>query len=820
MGNRLGRGWLAVVVVGLLAVVWGERVVAQPCEAEWAEGVFGVRGVSGPGLVKAMAVFDDGSGPALYVGGEFTSAGGVPGTNFIARWDGSTWSPLGEGVGGGSSLPAVYSLAVFDDGTGPALYAGGAFTAADGVIVNRIARWDGSEWSALGEGVSSGGSTIDVKALTVFDDGNGPALYAGGNFSTAGGVAASRVARWDGTEWTPVGAGFDGTVRAFAAFDDGTGEALYAGGIFRLSGGVPVSRIARWDGTTWTQVGSGMNERIRALAVYDDGSGPALYAGGRFTRTGGVDASRVARWDGVAWTPLGSGLEGFGTIEINALAVFDDGSGQALFAGGEFMTAGGVAANRIGRWDGAAWTALNTGMDYRPVDALTVFDDGTGEGLYAGGDFSVAGDEPVEGIARWNGDAWAALGDGLNSLVRVLKVFDDGAGADLYAGGTINAAGGVRANRIARWDGSAWTPLGEGINGSSADVNSMVVFDDGAGPDLYVGGFFTTAGDVEANRIARWDGVQWTPVGTGTNNRVSAMVVFDDGAGPAIYGGGFFTTAGDEAASYIARWDGSAWTPVGLGMSGVVQALAVFDDGTGPALYAGGRFWVAGGAPDTKYIARWDGSAWAPLGTGLDGVGTTAGVRALAVFDDGSGPALYAGGSFDTAGGLPADNFARWDGSAWSTPGRVLSNVEALTVFDDGTGPALYAGGHFFSAGGVVMSNVARWDGLVWSGLGTGMSGAVHALTEFDDGSGLALFAGGYFRTAGDVPSGHVARWGCIAEPCRADIDGDGELTIFDFLGYQNLFDAGDLAADFDGDGELTIFDFLAFQNEFDAGCD
>jgi hypothetical protein len=55
---------------------------------------------------------------------------------------------------------------------------------------------------------------------------------------------------------------------------------------------------------------------------------------------------------------------------------------------------------------------------------------------------------------------------------------------------------------------------------------------------------------------------------------------------------------------------------------------------------------------------------------------------------------------------------------------------------------------------------------------------------------------------------------------CRADIDGDGALTIFDFLGFQNAFDAGDLSvADFDGDGTLTIFDFLAFQNEFDAGC-
>ena len=57
-------------------------------------------------------------------------------------------------------------------------------------------------------------------------------------------------------------------------------------------------------------------------------------------------------------------------------------------------------------------------------------------------------------------------------------------------------------------------------------------------------------------------------------------------------------------------------------------------------------------------------------------------------------------------------------------------------------------------------------------------------------------------------------------EPCRVDFDGDGQLSIFDFLAFQNAFDAGDLVADFDGDGVLTIFDFLAFQNEFDVGCE
>jgi|GEM_PF-4988185 len=59
-----------------------------------------------------------------------------------------------------------------------------------------------------------------------------------------------------------------------------------------------------------------------------------------------------------------------------------------------------------------------------------------------------------------------------------------------------------------------------------------------------------------------------------------------------------------------------------------------------------------------------------------------------------------------------------------------------------------------------------------------------------------------------------------IGEACRADVDRDGDLTLFDFLAFQNAFDAGDLLADFDGDGVLTLFDFLVFRNEFDAGCD
>lgn len=54
---------------------------------------------------------------------------------------------------------------------------------------------------------------------------------------------------------------------------------------------------------------------------------------------------------------------------------------------------------------------------------------------------------------------------------------------------------------------------------------------------------------------------------------------------------------------------------------------------------------------------------------------------------------------------------------------------------------------------------------------------------------------------------------------CAADRDGDGELTVFDFLAFQNQFSAADLRADLDQDGQLTIFDFLVFQNRFMDGC-
>ena len=118
-----------------------ERLGWSPLGSAWARPTT-------PGTqVDALAVYDDGSGPALYVGGNFTRAGGLDAVG-IAKWKGSSWSGLGNGYGAGYT--SIHALTVFDDGTGPALYVGGGFfRQAAGVPVNNIARWDGS-WSALG----------------------------------------------------------------------------------------------------------------------------------------------------------------------------------------------------------------------------------------------------------------------------------------------------------------------------------------------------------------------------------------------------------------------------------------------------------------------------------------------------------------------------------------------------------------------------------------------------------------------------------------------------------------------------------------------
>ncbi|MGH2544284.1 MAG: hypothetical protein ACRDIB_15935, partial [Ardenticatenaceae bacterium] len=402
-----------------------------------------------------MAVAPDGT---LYAGGSFTTAGGVP-VNHIARWDGASWSALGSGVSG-TDHTYVSALAVAADGT---LYAGGRFTHAGATMVNYIARWDGTSWSKVGGGVSGGNDYWrGVSALAIAPDG---ILYVGGHFTSAGPILANNIAQWDGASWNALGGGTDASVYSLAVAPDGT---LYTGGLFTIAGGMPASYLAQWDGNEWGAIGSGANDSVRALAVAPD---DALYAGGSFSTAGGVPARHIARWDGSAWSVLGSGsgIPGsrFESGYIQALAASLDGT---LYAGGDFTRVDGIAANHIARWDGTAWNALSSGLSCSCFEGTHVFAlEVAPDALYVGGSFSHAGGSEASHIAQWDGASWSALGGGINGTglftrVDALVVAPDGT---LYAGGNFTTAGGVPVNHIARWDGTSWSALGGGISGDA-----------------------------------------------------------------------------------------------------------------------------------------------------------------------------------------------------------------------------------------------------------------------------------------------------------------------------------------------------------------
>lgn len=803
----------------------GHARAGAPCEPGWSRqfhpGDF-------DGDVLASVVFDDGSGPTVYIGGSFTIAGGRP-ANRIAKWNGDAWEPLGIGTSG-----SVFALAVYDDGNGPALYAGGAFVRAGGQTVNKIARWDGAEWHPVGTGIASffGGS---VYALAVFDDGSGPVLCAGGSFLQAGGAPALLVAKWNGANWSAIGSGIvaepGADIRALATIDHGSGPRLVAGGSFYRPGpgDTATSGLLQWDGEAWTSCGELLNSEIFALTTFDDGSGPRLIASGIFILDDIQYDYTSAAWDGANWAIL----NGPPNRVVSDFEIRNEAGGPALYAGGWLINPDYSYDGFLARLDGTTWSDLGTDLS---AEILTLVSDPhvAGGAMIAGGAFTKAGQTSVNHVARWEEGAWSPLGSadalhGLSTYVHELLASDGigGAGPRLYAAGDFHFAGACAAERVASWNGKDWSPLAGGIAGLNDTVRSLAAYDSGSGLDLYVGGYFAAAGGVPANNVARWDGLSWSPLGAGVNGLVESFAVFDDGRGPALYVGGAFSHAGGQPASGVARWDGTSWEPLGAGVWHIVgqrraAALAVHDDGTGPALFVAGNFAYAGDVAAIS-IAKWDGHSWTALDPGL---GYDSFITTLAVFDDGSGSALYAGGQILDAGGLfPWRNIAKWDGNVWSHVGGGANGaVISLSTFDDGTGSALHAVGHFTEAGGSPAMHAAKWDGMNWTELGGGVSSPAITSATFDDGAGPALFVGGLFTRAGGLDNQYIARWGCVTErACPGDADKDGGVDLADIAAvitrWSDIVRPGS-SSDVDGDGVIGMGDLGGVIMHWGEACE
>ncbi|NUO80372.1 T9SS type A sorting domain-containing protein [candidate division KSB1 bacterium] len=642
------------------------------------------------------------------------------------QWD-ARFLPPGLGY---RNLSAGSSSAIAVNGG--EVYFGGVFSTAGGVPANNIAKWDGHSWIALGSGIS-GGQNPGVYALAF----NGSALYVGGQFNNAGGISVKNIAKWDGSTWSALGNGVAGFVNNIAF---GPNNEVYTVGNFGTG------HIAKWDGTSWSGLGGGVSgggsptspTGLFAVAV----KGNDVYVCGNFNKAGTVTANKIAKWDGSQWSALGGGIAQTSRESINSVAVL----GNTLVAAGDFLSIDNVKANRIAAWNGNQWQPLGpansdglSGTGAYAYDLAVL-----GNTLYAAGSFTSAGGQPADNIATWNGSAWTGLRSEsarADQAFWVIAPYDSA----IYVAGSKSSIGDIVTNRVAKFEGGEWSGLGTGFDAASLQAIAL-----NASGEVYIGGKFGSVAGVNASRIVKWNGTAWTALGSGLDGQVRAIAL----RGNDVFVGGTFKNAGGAPANNIAKWDEQSWSALGNGISGTgaqVNAIAI----KGSEVYVGGQFTGASGVTANN-IAKWDGANWSAVGANAEN-GVDASVNTIAFASNGE---LYVGGSFTKAGSVNAKGIAVWNGASWSALGSGITGALQSVYAIVSNGDEIYIGGRFTAAGGSNSNHLAKWNSVTrtWAPIGAGVGDAVSSVNALTL-NGNELIVGGLFAKAGDLTANNLAKW-------------------------------------------------------------
>jgi hypothetical protein len=666
------------------AVCWRDRIVIQ--------GDFGfVEGIPAAGVATESA---DGWEPLgtwpvadhlRVAGGRLFALSDYPWVEdgMIQEWRGEAWVPIGQGLTAGLRN-TVRSVALLDGA--PVLSGRYDSYGGDGSHRSRafVFRLTENGWADLGSTpFPDSEATMDLKVL----DG---VLYAYGTFTIASEDTARNLARWTGSRWEPVGAGFNYSVLDLALYHG----RLVAAGWFTRSGSVSTPGIAILGGEGWKALGGGMHDgTYRGVVQSVVAAGDSLLAVGTFDHAGNEPIQDVAFWDGSAW---------HGTLDSGeSVACLD--SVVPVRAHGDWFLSGKLDDESGRRYSGLFRLKNDHWTPYRqrrirlvsPPTALAADE----RGLLVAGQFLTPDSlGVVHGICVWNGTALRVLAE-VNGDVNTVDRYQ----GRLVVGGEFDEIGGNRAGNIAMFYQGTWTSMGGGTDGEVSALQNH----DGA---LYVGGNFTRAGGVHAMNIARWNGAEWTPVGSGANATTFHILDLEVYGGD-LYACGFFNWMGQDHISLIARWDGRSWSAVGepgaLGDFGVTFRMAVWRG----RLAVTGRF-----HPDEHHesyeIHLWDGTRWVAMSRPVD--------YPYVVLSMGAN--LFVGGRQDSWDKQGLDASCVWasDGSRWlglghgiwsgTTDGEAGPEISTMASW----GGDLYVGGRLMTAGDHPAAYVACWhaDGL------------------------------------------------------------------------------------------------------------
>jgi hypothetical protein len=646
-------------------------------------------------------------------------------------------------------------------------------------------------WTAAPNGVYDAPTgRSEVFAMTEWDpDGAGPlapALVVGGNFIAAGSQGADYVAYWNG-RWNRLGWGFNAPVHALAVLNG----VLYAGGEFTSTGGVAAQYFAYWTGSAWQAAGLGTDGPVYALAV----NGSELVVGGNFAHVGGglIPASYIARFSPGNWNiyPAPVPLPG----RVHSIAVLN---GQPVVA----CTADLENDQVMYAWTGSQWQIVD---DLTDSDAMGV----SGGSLFYS---KLLVNYGVGQCAQYNEYAIKSF-DGTTASVSYLyhgaSSFASYNGR-LYAMGfsyhicPYNGGGGPDQPWFGYWDGSQWvdSPLGPGLYEGLLGAVQNILYVGGAFDHVYSG-----AQPSQAANIAQLEFLpsQWAALEDGLDNTVTCT------GNASMFIGGQFLHEGNIPLAYGATWSGQVWESLGA-FNGPLTSMVFyrpFNVTINPSLVVSGLFTQQGAIPLNHIGIRDPSNNWSALGAGLNGPA----LAMISVPAGGGRNDLIAGGAFSTAGGIAANNIARWSSaaSAWSALGAGTNGaVDALVYF----GGQIIAGGNFSSAGGVGAANIAAWNGTTWAPLGAGLNGAVHALIVYNG----QLIAGGEFTNADG--SAALAVWNGSAwasfndgveGPVYAMVVSGTDLIVGGFFIMAGAATPANNIADWDGTNWNPIGSSLAF---------
>ncbi len=639
-------------------------------------------------------------------------------------------------------------------------------------------------------------------------------MYAASASGLGDGAPIASVVRIDRVGITPLAGTMNGgIIDSVRVVDErpwgGTGEVVYVGGDFDVPAqsneASPPRWIARWNGVAWAAVGesaeSGPGARVRAIEVYDDGRGgpPNLCAGGDFQTVGGALGTGIASFDGSSWRALSVASPG----SVRAMIVHDDGSGPALFVGGNFRqmreTYNGpwTTARGVAKWDGARWSGLDN-QYYLDIFGLGTADFGAGRRLLAFGLGQHIAGQRSQGLFEFVGGAWRptpipmetplgfeVLPDGPGGVDRVYVSFD----------GSSSRFDGQRVEPLSI--DAAWTP-------SAFGEIAFVQLSDSALHRVLT----------EAWRVMEGDTWRQFSIGLPERQGFEPFRTLDLGGGPALTACSFDNglrvyqrRAGlwirwlysekfwrPSACRQIAWFEGAPWVldfdglfkQVSPGrweqrVSGALADICVFDDGAGEALWLLG--WFEHDGEQFGPASRLSHGVWERVGD-LRVSAQAGSLRSLAVFDSGAGRAIYASAhTFALTTGEGEDvlsGVVRWNGSAWRPVGRRLADR-----FDGGRGDLFVVdrpdGVQDLYSTDFVVAPLLRLQGETWHVVGSIPMVASSLADLREPGGGSSLYAANFSLT----PVNGLSKW-----------DGVRWIPV---SGTQNAWNWA-IAADRDGD--------------------